>query len=90
MSNVTKKLMQKLRGRVSKDVIQEQEVEVAKQTLRIAKNTLVLLKQGLFSGQSAAAVMECQEWIDGLCVEIASKLPKEEPRVTEGQSASKN
>jgi hypothetical protein len=77
MGKVTRKLLSKLRGRVSNSVISEQEKEVAKQTLRIAKNTLNLLSQGLYTGQAARALAETQEWVAGLVGEIESKMPRE-------------
>lgn len=69
-------------------MIDEKEKEIAKQTLRIAKNTFQLLQQGIFGGNTAQALFESQQWVDGLVKEIETKIPKEELNGTEEKKQS--
>jgi hypothetical protein len=96
MSNV-RKMMSKLRGSIAKgrlsDLIASDEEKVAENTLRIAKNTVSLLRQGLFPGQAGAAVAEAEEWVAGLAAEIQKRIPQkpvQQPEAPHAKEATAN
>ena len=70
---------------------EEETLRIKKETLRIANNTVKLLSQGIFSGVSAPALAETQEWVAGIVLQVEADLQvevkdgdKKEPTQFEG------